>query len=195
MEKFDRAIVFATNAHKGQTRKGSNSPYIVHPLEVATIAATMTDDEDILCAAVLHDTVEDTDITLEQIEENFGTRVRQLVQSETENKYKQIDPSASWKRRKAESLQDLKEADGDMKMLWLSDKLSNMRSFFRMYLEEDDALWQHFHMTDPVQQYWYHHTILLYLADLDIHPAYQEYKRLLEIVFSTTIKKRGKEND
>ena len=80
-------------------------------------------------------------------------------------------------------------------MLWLSDKLSNMRSFFRMYLEEDDLLWQHFNMKDPEQQYWYYSTILDYLSDLEFHPAYQEFKRLMGIVFSTTIKKRGIEND
>jgi myo-inositol-1(or 4)-monophosphatase len=191
MEKFDKAIIFATNAHKGQKRKGANTPYIVHPLEVATIAATLTDNEDVLCAAVLHDTVEDTEVTIEEIEDKFGPRVRELVQSETENKREEMDPSASWKIRKEESLEDLKQADDDARMLWLSDKLSNMRSFFRMYLEEDDELWQHFHQKDPAEQYWYHKAILDYLSDLDYHPTYQEYKRLLEIVFSTTIKKQG----
>ena len=195
MEKFDRAVVFATRAHSGQRRRGSNVPYIIHPLEVATIAATLSDDDDIMCAALLHDTVEDTDVTLDEIEENFGPHVRQLVASETENKYRDIDPSLSWKRRKEESLLDLKNANEEEKMLWLSDKLSNMRSFFRMYLEEDDELWQHFNMKDPQQQYWYYSTILDYLSDLDIHPAYQEFKRLMGIVFSTTIKKRGIEND
>ncbi|MCR5067626.1 MAG: HD domain-containing protein [Erysipelotrichaceae bacterium] len=195
MEKFDRAVVFATNAHSGQTRRGSNVPYIIHPLEVATIAATLSDDDDIMCAALLHDTVEDTDVTLDEIEENFGPHVRQLVASETENKYRGIDPSLSWRQRKEESLVDLKNATEEEKMLWLADKLSNMRSFFRMYLEEDDELWQHFNMKDPEQQYWYYSTILDYLSDLDIHPAYQEFKRLMGIVFSTTIKKRGIEND
>ena len=87
MLKFDRAVVFATEAHSGQKRRGSNAPYIIHPLEVATIAATLSDDEDIMCAALLHDTVEDTEVTIEEIEENFGPHVRRLVASETENKY------------------------------------------------------------------------------------------------------------
>ena len=76
---LDKAIIFAVNAHRGQFRKGSDTPYILHPMEAAAIVGTMTADDEVLAAAVLHDTVEDTGTTIEQIREQFGERVAALV--------------------------------------------------------------------------------------------------------------------
>ena len=85
----EEAIAFATKAHKGQYRKGTKRPYIVHPLEVAKIVSTMTKDEDVICAAVLHDTIEDCKgITEETLRLQFGDRVAQLVAGESEDKTK-----------------------------------------------------------------------------------------------------------
>ena len=67
MDILDKAIVFATKAHSGSFRKGTTTPYIVHPMEASAIVATMTDDKIILAAAVLHDVVEDTDYTIDDI--------------------------------------------------------------------------------------------------------------------------------
>ena len=79
MTKLEKAIGFAMRAHHGMRRKKENLPYIIHPLEVVTILAGMTDDEDVLSAAVLHDTVEDTGVSLEIIGKEFGSRVMELV--------------------------------------------------------------------------------------------------------------------
>ena len=182
---FDKALIYAIKAHKQQYRKGDRIPYIVHPLEVASIVATMTKDEEIMAAAVLHDTVEDTEVTIEEIEKKFGSRIRKLVACETEDKHPEIPPEDSWKMRKEESLVFLKDADRDAKIVWMADKLSNMRSFLRMYLLEGDDLWQHFHMKDINQQYWYYQRIAELLEELDEYPAYQEYCKLLSIVFSS----------
>ena len=134
MKQFDEAIKFAVDAHSGMQRRRESTPYILHPLEAATIAGTMTSDAQVLAAAVLHDTVEDTDVTIEDIEERFGPRVAMLVSSETENKRPGIPPRESWRIRKEESLRDLAEAaDPGVAVLWLSDKLSNMRAFYRSW--------------------------------------------------------------
>ena len=94
-----KAIAFATQAHEGQFRKGTTRPYIVHPLEVGKIVATMTDDEEIISAAILHDTVEDCDgITVEMIEAEFSVRVAELVAQESEDK------SKSWEERKGTTI-------------------------------------------------------------------------------------------
>ena len=86
---FEKAVIFATNAHNGQTRKGTNLPFIIHPLEVAAIVAAMTLDEDMLCAAVLHDVVEDCDdISIEDIRHEFGDVVASYVYQESEDKSK-----------------------------------------------------------------------------------------------------------
>lgn len=193
---FDKALIYAIRAHKQQYRKGDRIPYIIHPLEVASIVATMTKDEEIMAAAVLHDTVEDTEVTIEEIEKKFGSRIRKLVACETEDKHSEMPPEDSWKMRKEESLVFLKDADRDAKIVWMADKLSNMRSFLRMYLLEGDDLWQHFHMKDINQQYWYYQRIAEMLEELDEYPAYQEYCKLLSIVFnSVKDKNEGSTNE
>ena len=80
---FDKAVKFAVEAHQGTERRGKGYPYIIHPMEAAAIVATISNDQELLAAAVLHDTVEDTDVTIEQIREQFGDRVAELVQHET----------------------------------------------------------------------------------------------------------------
>ena len=96
---IDEAIEFATKAHAGQFRKGTKRPYIVHPVEVADIVATMTQDEEIICAAVLHDTIEDCEgITEEVLREKFGERVASMVALESEDK------SKSWEERKGATI-------------------------------------------------------------------------------------------
>ena len=92
---FEKAVIYATNAHNGQTRKGTNLPFIIHPMEVAAIVAAMTLDQDMLCAAVLHDVVEDCDgISIEDIRREFGDIVASYVHQESEDK------SKTWVERK-----------------------------------------------------------------------------------------------
>ena len=183
---FEKAVSFAMRAHKGQTRKDGGI-YILHPLEDATIVGTMTNDEEILAAAVLHDTVEDTYVTAEDILENFGERVAELVAHETENKRPELDPSATWRIRKEETLAVLKDGSTETKMLWLGDKLSNMRSLARDYDKLGIAVLDRFNEKDPKLQYWYHSTILEYISELKDYPAYREYEQLIHHVFDKHI--------
>ena len=184
MDKVTSAIQFASKAHDGMCRKKDNSPYILHPLEAAVIVGTMTNDQDVISAALLHDVVEDTEITIEEIEENFGRRVRELVESETEDKRADLPPEDTWRIRKEESLNDLKNTDDDaVLMLWLGDKLSNMRSFYRISKNEGSAMWQAFNQKDPEEQFWYYNSIAELTSSLEKYPAWQEYNELLKIVF------------
>ena len=146
MELVSEAIAFAVKAHDGMRRKKSSVPYILHPMEAAVIVGTMTDDQNLIAAAVLHDVVEDAGITIEVIEERFGKRVRELVQSETENKRADLPPTETWRIRKEESLAVLKNTeDIGVLMVWLGDKLANMRSLYRDWKVEGDAMWQVLH--------------------------------------------------
>ncbi len=184
MELFEKAIEFATKKHRGQVRKTNSAPFILHPMEVAAIVGSMTGDREVLCAALLHDTVEDAGVTLNEIEDMFGTRVMNLVKSETENKRNDVPAEQTWKIRKTESLEVLKNSsDIGVKMVWLGDKLSNMRSFHRAYLKKGDALWQSFHQSDVKEQQWYYTTVAAYLKDLKEYDAYREYIDLMKIVF------------
>lgn len=188
MDKVTKAIEFAAKAHDGMERKKDKTPYILHPLEAAVIVGTMTEDRDVISAAVLHDVVEDTDITIEEIEEKFGPRVRFLVESETEDKRADLPPEETWRVRKEESLKELASCgDTDVLMLWLGDKLANMRSFYRIRKTEGDSMWQTFNQKDPMMQKWYYSTIAELTSPLREHSAWIEYNELVKIVF-------GKEN-
>lgn len=184
MDIFEKALCFAVEKHSGQIRKMANTPYILHPVEVAAIVGTMTDDREVLAAAVLHDTVEDTDTTLEEIRENFGKRISLLVMTETEDKREDRPEAETWEIRKEESLIILEHTkDIAVKMMWLGDKLSNMRSFSREYRKRGDELWQDLNQKDPVRQAWYYSKIAACLSDLKEYDAYKEYVSLVNYVF------------
>ena len=184
MTKLEKAIGFAMRAHHGMRRKKENIPYIIHPLEVVTILAGMTDDEDVLSAAVLHDTVEDTGVSLEAIEKEFGPRVMELVKTETEDKRKDLPASETWFIRKKESLDILRETrDIGARMLWLSDKLANIRSLHRIWMREGDAMWKGFNQDDPVKQAWYYRSVADILSDLSGYEAWKEYRFLIDMLF------------
>ena len=124
----DKAIAFATKAHEGQFRKGTSRPYIVHPIEVCDIVASMTRDEDIISAAVLHDTIEDCpQITEEILAEEFGERVASIVAQESEDK------SKTWRERKGNTIEHLKTAPKEVQMVALADKLSKQRGVHVRY--------------------------------------------------------------
>ncbi len=186
MTLLDKALHFAIDKHSGQVRKTQDTPYILHPIEVAAIVGTMTNDTDTLCAAVLHDTIEDTDTTFDDLKEMFGRRVALLVMTETENKRKDLPAEQTWHLRKEETLTMLSTTkDMAVKMMWMGDKLSNMRSFYRSYQKEGDGLWSHFHQHDINEQAWYYRTIAECLKDLREYEAYKEYVRLTNIVFQS----------
>ena len=185
MNKIEEAIKFATDAHAGQKRKLIGTPYILHPLEVAAIVAALTDDENIICAAILHDVVEDTGHGIDEIEKLFGKKVAELVGAETENKRPQLPPEATWKIRKEETLAHLRQTkDKAVKILWLGDKLSNMRAVYNAYLQQGDDVWQAFHEKDKNKQKWYYESIADALRDeFEDTAAFKEYRKLIALVF------------
>lgn len=171
------AAEFAAKAHAGAFRKGSGIPYIYHPREVALITALMTDDEEVIAAAYLHDVLEDTSVTEEDIREAFGGRVLELVKVETENK------ALCWSDRKAATVQHLAEAPMEVKLLTLADKLSNMRSTARDYLAVGDQVWQRFNEKHKERHRWYYAGILEALEEFSDLPQYRELKKIFEFVF------------
>ncbi len=188
MKKLEEAIIYATIMHQGKVRKMGEVPYILHPLEVSHILSTMTDDEDVITAGILHDIVEDTDGTLAEIEKRFGKRVAELVDSESENKYPDENPSDSWKRRKEESLNVLSNSsDEGVQMLWLADKLANIRSLSGAYSEKGEAMWQSFHQSDPELQCWYYKSVgEMVELTLNKTGAFKEYIKHINFIWPGT---------
>lgn len=182
---IDKAIEFASKAHEGTFRKGTKQPYIFHPLEVLSLVSLITDDDEILSAAVLHDTVEDTDVSIEDIIKEFGDRVAKLVSYETEDKRGQVNKSATWVDRKKEAIEALKNnEDIGSKMICLGDKVSNLRSFHLMLMQDGDKMWNNFNMNDPKMHYWYYNEIAKVLSELKDTAVYKEYIFLIDTIFT-----------
>ncbi len=165
MTQVEKALIFATKAHDGQYRKGTDRPYILHPIETMAIAMAFSEDEDVLVAAVLHDTVEDTSVTLKRIEREFGFRVAELVASVTEDKKRNLPPEATWRARKFEMLFRLKKADRDTKIIWFADCLSNMREIKKDYDSCGDDIWDRFNQQNKDMHGWYYKEIVRILDD------------------------------
>lgn len=178
-DRLNRAICFATERHAGQTRKGTNIPYILHPLEVMQILYFMRADTELLIAGVLHDTVEDTDTTPDEIRELFGNDAADLVAESSEDK------SRTWEERKQHTLDMLPSADFRVKQLILADKLSNLRSIAYDYRELGAKLWDRFH-APAEKQAWYYSGIDNALSSLQYshcQDIYWEYVGLFKDVF------------
>lgn len=188
MNLFEEAVIYATVMHTGATRKTSKTPYILHPLEVAQIISTLTDDMEVITAGVLHDVVEDTDGSAKEIKARFGDRVAELVDSETENKYRGEKSSDTWLRRKEESLVDLRNGDRAVKILWLGDKLSNIRSLAREYSEHGNDIWNHFNQKDPMMHRWYYKSIVECIeSELNKTGAFKEFVQHINYIWPGTV--------
>ena len=180
---LDRAIVFAVRAHAGTERRGKGFPYIVHPMEAVEIVATMTSDQELLAAAVLHDTVEDTDVTIEQIQAEFGERVASFVAAESDEPHQSLDSVENWRARKQAAIDRLACASRDTKIVALGDKLSNMRAIARDYALQGDKLWNLFHSKEPKDHEWHYRGLADALSELRDTVAYKEFEHLINQVF------------
>ena len=180
---LDRAIIFAVNAHAGTERRGKGFPYIVHPMEAVEIVATMTSDQEMLAAAALHDTVEDTDVTVDQLREEFGDRIASLVASESDTFQDGVSEEDSWHDRKRAAINRLAAASHDAKIVALGDKLSNMRAIARDYSVMGDDLWKIFHAKDPKDHEWHYRGLADSLRELEDTFAFKEFESLINQVF------------
>ena len=188
-ELLDRAIVFAVRAHHNTERRGKGFPYIVHPMEAVEIVATITPDQELLAAAALHDTIEDTDVSVDELRAEFGDRIANLVHSESDQIDGQLfnaetgDETATWHARKQAAIDRLAAAPHDAKIVAMGDKLSNMRAIWRDYQLKGDELWKIFHCSDKAAHEWHYRGLAASLSELRDTFAYQEFVRLIDDVF------------
>lgn len=173
---IDKAVEFAKKAHAGQYRKGTARPYIVHPLEVGDIVAGMTADEEIISAAILHDTIEDcAGVTEEVLAREFSPRVAVMVAQESEDK------SKTWMERKSATINHIKRSPVEVQMISLADKLSNMRDINRDYPIAGEELWNRFRMKDKRIIGWYYKGVRDALREaFEGKAAFAEYCSLIE---------------
>lgn len=155
-----RAIEFAARAHDGQYRKGTRIPYITHPLNVAKILIEYECREPVISAGILHDTLEDTRVTDNDLMTLFGAEVFDLVRSVSEpNK-----SDYTWENRKAHTIKHLKEASPEVLMISLADKCDNIQSICDDYERLGDRLWKRFNRPKEKQK-WYYETLMAIFAE------------------------------
>lgn len=145
-----RAIAFAAAAHAGQYRKGTQVPYIVHPLNAARLLLMAGCAEHVAAAAVLHDVLEDTQATFSTLEERFGRRVAELVRNASEP-----DRLASWEDRKRHTIAFLGEADEETLLVAIADKLDNIRSIREDIALRGEISWSRFNRGRDAQEWYY----------------------------------------
>lgn len=180
---LDRAIAFACEAHRNVERRGKGFPYITHPLEAMSIVSTITSDQELLAAACLHDVIEDTEYTYEDIKERFGERVADLVNAETDQVFPNMSSSESWHLRKEAAIKHLAEASRDVQIVAIGDKLSNMRAIYRDYKVDGESFFNRFHVKDPKEHAWHYRSLAESFNKIRDTEAYQEFVHLINKVF------------
>jgi len=152
-----KAINFAAKAHKNHFRKGTTIPYIVHPINVMKTLARITDDQNLLIAAVLHDTIEDTDVTEKDIQEYFGEDVLYLVKKASESaKLENSNENTDWKSRKEKTIAHIKEEKDERVMLLVcADKLDNVTDILFDYQMIGEKIWERFNSSKEAQLWYY----------------------------------------
>jgi len=165
--KLEAAIAYAMECHKGASAKGTNLPYILHPIETVQILTRMNADTNLLCAGILHDTLEDTDATLLEIYRRFGADVAALVNAHTEDKRR------SWYYRKLYTLTKLSEENIRVKMCAMADKVSNLRRLWADYKNIGDELWERFNAPKEMQA-WYYSGLVDVFCEMQNYPETDE---------------------
>ncbi len=168
---IDRTIEEAVEAHKNQARKGTDIPYITHPLAVGIMLAKAGCSDDVIIAGILHDTIEDTQIISKDIREKFGNEVALLVEGASEP-----DRSLPREDRKRHTHEYLKTASPDVKFVVLADKLHNMRTIASDYADMGDEVWQRFNRGKKDQE-WYYQGLVQSLRDESADDAYRDLQR------------------
>lgn len=160
---LDSALIFAARAHDGQRRKSTDVPYIIHPVGVMLVLIECNEtDPELLAAALLHDTVEDTGVTLDHLRATFGERVAAIVAGCSEP-----DKSDTWEHRKEHTISFLRTAPREIALVSAADKLHNVRSMIMDYATLGDHLWTRFNRGRDSTA-WYHRSVVASLKEGDL---------------------------
>lgn len=151
-DRLMRGIATASRAHDGHYRKGSGVPYISHPMSVMLIAASMTNDEDVLLAALFHDILEDVpkNYSREQMENEFGPHVVEIVEGVTKD-----SSLPSWQERADAYLEQLSRGSEESVIVAAADKFHNLSQTLEDLDRDGHALWERFRSTPSQQLWWY----------------------------------------
>ena len=165
MNIIEKAINFAAKAHVGQTRKSTDIPYISHPFAVGMILQQFKCSDEVIAAGILHDTLEDTSVTIEELSKHFGDKVTKLVEAASEP-----DKSLPWKERKQHTINALKSAFIEEIQVITADKLHNLKSIRADIELQGEVVWDRFNRGKR-DQHWYYSNMVKALS-----PRKKEFK-------------------
>ena len=178
---INQAIEIALEAHEGEPRKGTDIPYVTHPLAVGFLLAKAGCTDEVIAAGILHDTVENTYITLNDISVKCGAKVAAIVEGCSEP-----DRGASWEERKQHTIDFLKSTSKEIKFVALADKLHNISSMRADYQKVGEKLWERFNASVEEQK-WYYEELVEALRGDNADEAYKalhkEFAKTVKAVF------------
>jgi (p)ppGpp synthase/HD superfamily hydrolase len=179
-ERLDRALALAARAHRDQVRKGSDIPYLQHPAHVAIVLLKAGAPEDVAVAAVLHDVVEDTGVSLDAIRAEFGDAVAAIVDAVTETKSEGSGKTRPWRTRKEEQLAKLARGPREAALVKTADALHNCASTVRDVRTNGAAAWARFNAPRDEQIWWYRAIVSAVGARLGDHALVRELARMVD---------------
>jgi (p)ppGpp synthase/HD superfamily hydrolase len=174
---IEKALKTAAKAHEKQYRKGTDIPYITHPVAVGMILMKAGYSEELVAAGILHDTVEDTELSLQDIEQLFGLNIAQMVEGCSEP-----DKSLSWEERKKHTIEYLGAAPEEIRVVACADKLHNIRSITGDIDQFGDQVWGRF-KRGKEQQKWYYTQVIESLGQQSSFQLLDQLKLEVERLF------------
>lgn len=169
---IERAVALAVRAHEGQMRKEASVPYIVHPVAVALILARHGFSDTVIAAALVHDVVEDTGVNGDDLRNELGDGVADLVLPITHN---DVLP---WEEKKRAYIEAVRRAPDEVKAISLADKIANANSLIEAHKVQGAAIWWHFN-AGREKKLWFEHAMLEMLRTSWNHPMVEEYAGLV----------------
>jgi (p)ppGpp synthase/HD superfamily hydrolase len=182
--RFEEALVFATQLHAKQTRKGTTIPYISHLLAVTALVLENGGNEDEAIAALLHDSIEDQGgaSMREEVRQRFGDKVVEIVDGCTDS---DVFPRPPWRERKEAYIAHISQASARVRLVSAADKLHNARAILEDYRTVGEALWKRFN-GGKEGTLWYYRAVVDALRKAGTTPLIEELDRVVsEIEYLT----------
>lgn len=173
MDVLETAACIAVAAHKEQVRKTDSTPYVVHPFMVAFTLKSHNFSSEVIAAALVHDVLEDTDVTEAILRGKLGDEVTDIVVAVTEDK------DLAWHDRKKKYIGSVQNGSENVKAVSIADKIHNLESLLDGYAQQGPALWEKF-SKGKKEKLWFEHELLKMFQETWDHPLVAEYEALVK---------------
>jgi (p)ppGpp synthase/HD superfamily hydrolase len=173
MELYEQALNIAVKAHKEQTRKHDGSPYISHPIIVGRILEKAGFSEIVVAAGLVHDVLEDTSVTEDELQQILGAEVVRIVAAVSEEK------SLVWEDRKKQYIQRVISSNESVWAVSVADKIHNASCLIAFHKQVGPAAWQVFNRGKE-QKVWFEKSLLEALQSIWKHPLLEVYSQLID---------------